>query len=38
MVVFMQLSLADLDKVGHKGKSIAGTAFCVELLFGPTST
>ncbi|OWM74784.1 phosphatidylinositol 3,4,5-trisphosphate 3-phosphatase and protein-tyrosine-phosphatase PTEN1 [Punica granatum] len=33
----LQFSLRDLDKVGSKGRSICGNAFCVELLFGPAN-
>ena len=29
--------MRDLDKVGKKGRSICGPAFCVELLFGPSN-
>ncbi|KAL7221401.1 hypothetical protein ACSBR1_023375 [Camellia fascicularis] len=32
----LQLSVRDLDKIGKKGKSICGPAFCLELLFGPS--
>ncbi|XP_019157032.1 PREDICTED: phosphatidylinositol 3,4,5-trisphosphate 3-phosphatase and protein-tyrosine-phosphatase PTEN1 [Ipomoea nil] len=33
----LQFSLRELDKVGKKGKSICGPAFCVELIFGPAN-
>ncbi|XP_057967742.1 phosphatidylinositol 3,4,5-trisphosphate 3-phosphatase and protein-tyrosine-phosphatase PTEN1 isoform X3 [Malania oleifera] len=33
----LQFSVWDLDKVGSKGKSICGPAFCLELLFGPAN-
>ncbi|XP_031286784.1 phosphatidylinositol 3,4,5-trisphosphate 3-phosphatase and protein-tyrosine-phosphatase PTEN1 [Pistacia vera] len=33
----LQFSLRDLDKVGSKGRSICGPAFCLELLFGPAN-
>uniref|UniRef100_A0A5B6ZHT1 Putative Calcium/lipid-binding (CaLB) phosphatase n=2 Tax=Davidia involucrata TaxID=16924 RepID=A0A5B6ZHT1_DAVIN len=33
----LQFSVRDLDKVGNKGKSICGPAFCLELLFGPAN-
>ncbi|XP_010258182.1 PREDICTED: phosphatidylinositol 3,4,5-trisphosphate 3-phosphatase and protein-tyrosine-phosphatase PTEN1 [Nelumbo nucifera] len=33
----LQFSIRDLDKVGYKGKSVCGSAFCVELLFGPAN-
>ncbi|XP_015879804.1 phosphatidylinositol 3,4,5-trisphosphate 3-phosphatase and protein-tyrosine-phosphatase PTEN1 [Ziziphus jujuba] len=33
----LQLGIRDLDKVGKKGKSICGPAFCLELLFGPAN-
>ncbi|KAL6994160.1 Phosphoric monoester hydrolase [Sarracenia purpurea var. burkii] len=33
----VKLSARDLDKVGKKGKSICGPAFCLELLFGPAN-
>nr|GLL26575.1 phosphatidylinositol 3,4,5-trisphosphate 3-phosphatase and protein-tyrosine-phosphatase PTEN1 [Ipomoea trifida] len=33
----LQLSLREMDKVGKKGKSICGPAFCVELIFGPAN-
>ncbi|KAF5958737.1 hypothetical protein HYC85_005962 [Camellia sinensis] len=32
----LQFSVRDLDKIGKKGKSICGPAFCLELLFGPS--
>lgn len=32
-----QFSVRDLDKVGNKGRSLCGNAFCVELLFGPAN-
>lgn len=31
----LQFTVHDLDKVGKRGRSICGAAFCVELLFGP---
>ncbi|WOG87029.1 hypothetical protein DCAR_0206249 [Daucus carota subsp. sativus] len=31
----LQFTEHDLDKVGKRGRSISGSAFCVELLFGP---
>ncbi|KAG8659572.1 phosphatidylinositol 3,4,5-trisphosphate 3-phosphatase and protein-tyrosine-phosphatase PTEN1 [Manihot esculenta] len=31
----LQFSVRDLDKLGNKGKSICGSSFCLELLFGP---
>ncbi|XP_021905399.1 phosphatidylinositol 3,4,5-trisphosphate 3-phosphatase and protein-tyrosine-phosphatase PTEN1 isoform X2 [Carica papaya] len=34
----LQFSSRDLDKVGSKGRSICGPAFCLELLFGPANT
>ncbi|KAE9615745.1 putative C2 domain-containing protein [Lupinus albus] len=34
----LQLTIREMDKVGKKGKSICGPAFCVELLFGPANT
>ncbi|XP_058226322.1 phosphatidylinositol 3,4,5-trisphosphate 3-phosphatase and protein-tyrosine-phosphatase PTEN1 isoform X1 [Rhododendron vialii] len=34
----LQFSVGDLDKVGKKGKSICGPAFCLELLFGPANS
>lgn len=34
----LQFSVEDLDKVGKKGKSICGPAFCLELLFGPANS
>lgn len=37
MFVFWQLSVQDLDKLGKKGRSICGPAFCLELLFGPAN-
>ncbi|KAK9272351.1 hypothetical protein L1049_002722 [Liquidambar formosana] len=33
----LQFAVRDLDKVGSKGKSICGPAFCLELLFGPAN-
>lgn len=33
----LQFSVLDLDKIGDKGKSICGPAFCLELLFGPAN-
>lgn len=33
----LQLAVQELDKVGSKGKSICGPAFCLELLFGPAN-
>ncbi|KAL6990422.1 Phosphoric monoester hydrolase [Sarracenia purpurea var. burkii] len=36
-IVDFWLSARDLDKVGKKGKSICGPAFCLELLFGPAN-
>ncbi|KAJ7974346.1 Phosphatidylinositol 3,4,5-trisphosphate 3-phosphatase and protein-tyrosine-phosphatase [Quillaja saponaria] len=33
----LQLTVRDLDKVGKKGKSICGPAFCLELVFGPAN-
>ncbi|KAH7852394.1 hypothetical protein Vadar_024292 [Vaccinium darrowii] len=33
----LQFSVGDLDKVGKRGKSICGPAFCLELLFGPAN-
>uniref|UniRef100_A0A1D1XCS9 Phosphatidylinositol 3,4,5-trisphosphate 3-phosphatase and dual-specificity protein phosphatase PTEN n=1 Tax=Anthurium amnicola TaxID=1678845 RepID=A0A1D1XCS9_9ARAE len=33
----LQFNLPDLDKVSCKGKSICGSDFCVELLFGPAN-
>lgn len=33
----LQLTVRELDKVGSKGKSICGPAFCLELLFGPAN-
>lgn len=33
----LQFSLRDLDKVGHNGRAICGSAFCLELLFGPAN-
>ncbi|XP_010936365.2 phosphatidylinositol 3,4,5-trisphosphate 3-phosphatase and protein-tyrosine-phosphatase PTEN1 [Elaeis guineensis] len=33
----LQFSLRDLDKVGSRGKSICGSDFCLELLFGPAN-
>ncbi|XP_072978217.1 phosphatidylinositol 3,4,5-trisphosphate 3-phosphatase and protein-tyrosine-phosphatase PTEN1 [Typha angustifolia] len=33
----MQFTLRDLDKVGIRGKSICGSEFCLELLFGPSN-
>ena len=33
-----QFSIAELDKVGNKGKLIAGPEFRVELLFGTAKT
>lgn len=35
--IFLQFSIHDLDKVGSKGRSICGSSFCVELLFGPAN-
>ncbi|KAE9466602.1 hypothetical protein C3L33_01487, partial [Rhododendron williamsianum] len=34
----LQFFVGDLDKVGKKGKSICGPAFCLELLFGPANS
>ncbi|XP_059642922.1 phosphatidylinositol 3,4,5-trisphosphate 3-phosphatase and protein-tyrosine-phosphatase PTEN1 [Cornus florida] len=34
----LQFSVRDLDKIGSKGKSICGPAFCLELLFGPANS
>ncbi|ONI19112.1 hypothetical protein PRUPE_3G259200 [Prunus persica] len=34
----LQLTVPDLDKMGKKGRSICGPAFCLELLFGPANT
>ncbi|KAF2283600.1 hypothetical protein GH714_012142 [Hevea brasiliensis] len=34
----LQFSVRDLDKLGKKGKSICGSAFCLELLFGPANS
>ncbi|XP_065855961.1 phosphatidylinositol 3,4,5-trisphosphate 3-phosphatase and protein-tyrosine-phosphatase PTEN1 [Euphorbia lathyris] len=34
----LQCSVRDLDKVGKKGKSICGSAFCMEMLFGPANS
>lgn len=36
-LVMLQFSVGDLDKVGKRGKSICGPAFCLELLFGPAN-
>ncbi|KAK8711097.1 hypothetical protein V6N13_146395 [Hibiscus sabdariffa] len=33
----LQFKIKDLDKVGSAGRSICGSAFCVELLFGPAN-
>lgn len=33
----LQFSIRDLDKVGNKGRSVGGSDFCVELLFGPAN-
>lgn len=33
----LQFSIRDLDKVGSRGKSICGSDFCLELLFGPAN-
>ncbi|CAI9109778.1 OLC1v1009675C1 [Oldenlandia corymbosa var. corymbosa] len=33
----LQFSASDLDKLGMKGRSICGPAFCLELLFGPVN-
>ncbi|KAL8248755.1 hypothetical protein R6Q59_005623 [Mikania micrantha] len=33
----LQFSILELDKVGSKAKSIAGSEFCVELQFGPAN-
>lgn len=33
----IQFTLSDLDKVGKKGRSISGPAFCLELFFGPAN-
>ncbi|KAM1009743.1 hypothetical protein ACFX13_046011 [Malus domestica] len=33
----LQLTVRDLDKVGKKGRSVCGPAFCLELLFGPVN-
>ncbi|GMN42161.1 hypothetical protein TIFTF001_011376 [Ficus carica] len=33
----LQLTVRELDKVGSKGNSICGPAFCLELLFGPAN-
>ncbi|XP_020243834.1 phosphatidylinositol 3,4,5-trisphosphate 3-phosphatase and protein-tyrosine-phosphatase PTEN1 isoform X2 [Asparagus officinalis] len=35
--ILLQFSVRDLDKVGGKGRSICGSTFCLELLFGPTN-
>ncbi|CAK7323004.1 unnamed protein product [Dovyalis caffra] len=34
----LQFSMRDLDKVGTKGRSICGPAFCLELLFAPANS
>ncbi|KAF8378762.1 hypothetical protein HHK36_030111 [Tetracentron sinense] len=34
----LQFSVRELDKVGYKGKSICGSSFCLELLFGPANS
>ena len=34
----LQFSTKDLDKVGTKGRSICGPAFCLELLFAPANS
>ncbi|KAK7295424.1 hypothetical protein RJT34_18332 [Clitoria ternatea] len=34
----LQLTIQQLDKVGKKGRSICGPAFCLEFLFGPANT
>ncbi|PSS35119.1 Phosphatidylinositol 3,4,5-trisphosphate 3-phosphatase and protein-tyrosine-phosphatase [Actinidia chinensis var. chinensis] len=34
----LQFSVRDMDKLGIKGKSICGPAFCLELLFGPANS
>ncbi|XP_052197910.1 phosphatidylinositol 3,4,5-trisphosphate 3-phosphatase and protein-tyrosine-phosphatase PTEN1 isoform X2 [Diospyros lotus] len=34
----LQFSSRDLDKIRSRGKSICGSAFCLELLFGPVNT
>ncbi|KAK7340597.1 hypothetical protein VNO77_21304 [Canavalia gladiata] len=34
----LQLTIQELDKVGKKGRSVCGPAFCLELLFGPANT
>ncbi|MED6197993.1 hypothetical protein PIB30_061948 [Stylosanthes scabra] len=34
----LQLGIEDLDKVGKKGRSICGTGFSLELLFGPANS
>ncbi|XP_047317820.1 phosphatidylinositol 3,4,5-trisphosphate 3-phosphatase and protein-tyrosine-phosphatase PTEN1 [Impatiens glandulifera] len=34
----LQFSVKDLDKIGKRGQSISGPAFCVELLFGPANS
>ncbi|XP_011035829.1 PREDICTED: uncharacterized protein LOC105133497 [Populus euphratica] len=34
----LQFSTRDLDKVGTKGRSICGPAFCLELLFAPANS
>ncbi|RVW80881.1 Phosphatidylinositol 3,4,5-trisphosphate 3-phosphatase and protein-tyrosine-phosphatase PTEN1 [Vitis vinifera] len=33
----LQFTVSNLDKMGHKGKSICGPAFGLELLFGPAN-
>ncbi|XP_059449645.1 phosphatidylinositol 3,4,5-trisphosphate 3-phosphatase and protein-tyrosine-phosphatase PTEN1 [Corylus avellana] len=33
----LQFAVGDMDKVGKKGRSICGPAFCLELLFGPAN-
>ncbi|XP_044468725.1 phosphatidylinositol 3,4,5-trisphosphate 3-phosphatase and protein-tyrosine-phosphatase PTEN1 [Mangifera indica] len=33
----LQFTIRDLDKVGSRGRSICGPAFCLELLFGPAN-
>ncbi|KAG5615033.1 hypothetical protein H5410_014857 [Solanum commersonii] len=33
----VQFSILELDKVGKKGRSITGSSFCLELVFGPAN-
>lgn len=33
----LQFSIGELDKVGKKARSIAGSSFCLELFFGPAN-